>query len=58
MDTIFTLVFKGFHFPPNLYAVKELLVSAGDNLQVTLPENEVELHAYVVTPTLPGEFLI
>ncbi|KAL8182440.1 UNVERIFIED_CONTAM: hypothetical protein K2H54_056362 [Gekko kuhli] len=34
-------------------AVKELLVSAGDNIQVTLPENEVELHAFVVPPSLP-----
>ncbi|XP_060100114.1 dyslexia-associated protein KIAA0319 homolog isoform X2 [Heteronotia binoei] len=34
-------------------AVKELVVSAGDNLQVTLPEKEVELHASVVTPSLP-----
>ncbi|XP_015270210.1 PREDICTED: dyslexia-associated protein KIAA0319 homolog [Gekko japonicus] len=34
-------------------AVKELLVSAGDNIQITLPEKEVELHAFVVTPSLP-----
>uniref|UniRef100_A0A8C3FGB6 KIAA0319 n=1 Tax=Chrysemys picta bellii TaxID=8478 RepID=A0A8C3FGB6_CHRPI len=30
--------------------VKELVVSAGDNLQVTLPKNEVELNAFVVPP--------
>ncbi|XP_053102871.1 dyslexia-associated protein KIAA0319 homolog isoform X3 [Hemicordylus capensis] len=33
-------------------AVKELLVSTGDNLQVTLPKTEVELHAFVVAPSL------
>ncbi|XP_042318512.1 dyslexia-associated protein KIAA0319 homolog isoform X3 [Sceloporus undulatus] len=33
-------------------AVKELLVSAGDNLQITLPKSEVELHASVVRPSL------
>nr|XP_008106997.1 PREDICTED: dyslexia-associated protein KIAA0319 homolog isoform X1 [Anolis carolinensis] len=33
-------------------AVKKLLVSAGDNLQITLPKNQVELHASVVTPSL------
>ncbi|XP_034982306.2 dyslexia-associated protein KIAA0319 homolog [Zootoca vivipara] len=32
--------------------VKELLVSAGDDLQVTLPKNSIELHAFVVTPFL------
>ncbi|XP_062986522.1 dyslexia-associated protein KIAA0319 homolog [Elgaria multicarinata webbii] len=35
-------------------SVKELLVSAGDNLQITLPKNEVELHAFVVAPSLSG----
>ncbi|XP_012588402.1 PREDICTED: dyslexia-associated protein KIAA0319 homolog isoform X2 [Condylura cristata] len=34
--------------------VKELLVSAGDNLIITLPENEVELKAFVV-PAPPTE---
>ncbi|XP_077209127.1 dyslexia-associated protein KIAA0319 homolog isoform X4 [Paroedura picta] len=34
-------------------AVKELSVSAGGNLQVTFPEKEVQLHALVVTPSLP-----
>ncbi|XP_009815400.2 dyslexia-associated protein KIAA0319 homolog isoform X1 [Gavia stellata] len=31
-------------------AVKELIVSAGDNIQVILPKNEVELNAFVVPP--------
>ncbi|XP_051655453.1 dyslexia-associated protein KIAA0319 homolog isoform X3 [Manacus candei] len=30
--------------------VKELIVSAGDNIQVTLPKNEVELNAFAVPP--------
>ncbi|NXP50348.1 K0319 protein, partial [Heliornis fulica] len=30
--------------------VKELIVSAGDNIQVMLPQNEVELNAFVVPP--------
>ncbi|KAF1461695.1 hypothetical protein FQV08_0007469, partial [Pygoscelis antarcticus] len=30
--------------------VKELTVSAGDNIQVMLPKNEVELNAFVVPP--------
>ncbi|XP_054237634.1 dyslexia-associated protein KIAA0319 homolog isoform X1 [Indicator indicator] len=30
--------------------VKELVVSAGDNIQVMLPKNEVELNAFVVPP--------
>ncbi|XP_054841055.1 dyslexia-associated protein KIAA0319 homolog isoform X2 [Eublepharis macularius] len=38
---------------PTTAAKAELLVSAGDNLQVTLPEKEVELHAFVITPLLP-----
>ncbi|KAM6125981.1 LOW QUALITY PROTEIN: dyslexia-associated protein KIAA0319 homolog [Pterocles gutturalis] len=33
-------------------AVKELTVSAGDNIQVMLPQNEVELNAFVVPPPL------
>uniref|UniRef100_A0A663MIX2 KIAA0319 n=1 Tax=Athene cunicularia TaxID=194338 RepID=A0A663MIX2_ATHCN len=33
-----------------LYTVKELIVSAGDNIQVMLPKNEVELNAFVVPP--------
>ncbi|XP_074939981.1 dyslexia-associated protein KIAA0319 homolog isoform X3 [Phalacrocorax aristotelis] len=31
-------------------SVKELIVSAGDNIQVMLPKNEVELNAFVVPP--------
>ncbi|NXA46968.1 K0319 protein, partial [Nothocercus julius] len=31
-------------------AVKELIVSVGDNVQVMLPKNEVELNAFVVPP--------
>ncbi|NXD26267.1 K0319 protein, partial [Spelaeornis formosus] len=31
-------------------AVKELIVSAGDNIQVVLPKNEVELNAFAVPP--------
>nr|XP_011741138.1 dyslexia-associated protein KIAA0319 homolog [Macaca nemestrina] len=34
--------------------VKELMVSAGDNLIITLPDNEVELKAFVV-PAPPAE---
>uniref|UniRef100_A0A663FDM7 KIAA0319 n=1 Tax=Aquila chrysaetos chrysaetos TaxID=223781 RepID=A0A663FDM7_AQUCH len=34
--------------------VKELIVSAGDNIQVMLPKNEVELNAFVV-PSPPTE---
>ncbi|NWS58535.1 K0319 protein, partial [Chunga burmeisteri] len=30
--------------------VKDLIVSAGDNIQVMLPKNEVELNAFVVPP--------
>ncbi|XP_010002822.1 PREDICTED: dyslexia-associated protein KIAA0319 homolog isoform X1 [Chaetura pelagica] len=40
--------------PPSTAAkadtVKELIVSAGDNIQVLLPKNEVELNAFVVPP--------
>ncbi|XP_068787771.1 dyslexia-associated protein KIAA0319 homolog isoform X3 [Struthio camelus] len=39
-------------FPPSATAdaVKELIVSAGDNVHVMLPKNEVELNAFVVPP--------
>uniref|UniRef100_A0A663FF08 KIAA0319 n=1 Tax=Aquila chrysaetos chrysaetos TaxID=223781 RepID=A0A663FF08_AQUCH len=37
-----------------LDTVKELIVSAGDNIQVMLPKNEVELNAFVV-PSPPTE---
>ncbi|NXT17919.1 K0319 protein, partial [Syrrhaptes paradoxus] len=33
-------------------AVKDLIVSAGDNIQVMLPQNEVELNAFVVPAPL------
>ncbi|KAM4725087.1 dyslexia-associated protein KIAA0319-like protein [Anableps anableps] len=35
-------------------AVRELVVSAGESVEVTLPRNEVELNAYVVPPPPPG----
>lgn len=35
--------------------MKELVVSAGDNIQVMLPKNEVELNAFVVPPPPTGE---
>ncbi|XP_059412249.1 dyslexia-associated protein KIAA0319-like protein [Carassius carassius] len=34
--------------PPTTSAVRELFVSAGKNVEVTLPRNEVELNAFVV----------
>ncbi|NXU43136.1 K0319 protein, partial [Drymodes brunneopygia] len=40
-----------FTLPPTATkAVKELTVSAGDNIQVMLPKNEVELNAFAVPP--------
>uniref|UniRef100_A0A8D2ZG13 KIAA0319 like n=1 Tax=Scophthalmus maximus TaxID=52904 RepID=A0A8D2ZG13_SCOMX len=39
--------------PPTQAAVRELVVSAGKSVEVTLPRNEVELNAYVV-PTPPN----
>ncbi|XP_076865096.1 dyslexia-associated protein KIAA0319-like protein [Brachyhypopomus gauderio] len=35
-------------------AVRELVVSAGSNVEVTLPSNEVELNAFVVPAPPPG----
>ncbi|XP_040908654.1 dyslexia-associated protein KIAA0319-like protein isoform X2 [Toxotes jaculatrix] len=35
-------------------AVRELVVSAGESVEVTLPLNEVELNAFVVPPAPPG----
>ncbi|XP_014830661.1 PREDICTED: dyslexia-associated protein KIAA0319-like protein [Poecilia mexicana] len=35
-------------------AVRELVVSAGESVEVTLPRNEVELNAYVVPTPQPG----
>ncbi|XP_064521964.1 dyslexia-associated protein KIAA0319 homolog isoform X1 [Pseudopipra pipra] len=34
----------------NADTVKELIVSAGDNIQVMLPKNEVELNAFAIPP--------
>uniref|UniRef100_A0A8C5G3F6 PKD domain-containing protein n=1 Tax=Gouania willdenowi TaxID=441366 RepID=A0A8C5G3F6_GOUWI len=34
--------------------VRDLVVSAGESVEVTLPRNQVELNAFVVPPTLPG----
>ncbi|XP_075409897.1 dyslexia-associated protein KIAA0319-like protein homolog isoform X1 [Tenrec ecaudatus] len=36
-------------------AVKELVVSAGESVQMTLPKNEVQLNAYVLQEPLEGE---
>uniref|UniRef100_A0A8C4H9M0 KIAA0319-like n=1 Tax=Dicentrarchus labrax TaxID=13489 RepID=A0A8C4H9M0_DICLA len=35
--------------------VRELVVSAGESVEVTLPRNEVELNAFVVPTPLPGK---
>ncbi|XP_056279554.1 dyslexia-associated protein KIAA0319-like protein isoform X2 [Pseudoliparis swirei] len=35
-------------------AVRELVVSAGQSVEVTLPRNEVELNVFVVSPPPPG----
>ncbi|XP_058409632.1 dyslexia-associated protein KIAA0319-like protein homolog isoform X3 [Diceros bicornis minor] len=35
--------------------IKELVVSAGDSVQMTLPKNEVQLNAYVLPEPLEGE---
>ncbi|XP_047649263.1 dyslexia-associated protein KIAA0319-like protein homolog isoform X1 [Phacochoerus africanus] len=35
--------------------VKELVVSAGNSVQITLPKNEVQLNAYVLPEPLAGE---
>lgn len=34
---------------------RELVVSAGENVEVTLPHNEVELNAFVVPPPPNGK---
>ncbi|KAG7501207.1 dyslexia-associated protein [Solea senegalensis] len=39
---------------PTKAAVKELVVSAGQSVEVTLPRNEVELNAFVVPPPPTG----
>ncbi|KFP92614.1 Dyslexia-associated protein KIAA0319, partial [Apaloderma vittatum] len=36
--------------PVEADTIKELIVSAGDNIQVMLPKNEVELNAFVIPP--------
>uniref|UniRef100_A0A3P9L4D6 Si:ch211-193k19.1 n=1 Tax=Oryzias latipes TaxID=8090 RepID=A0A3P9L4D6_ORYLA len=36
------------------FAVKELVVSAGESVEVTLPRNEVELNAFVLPTPPPG----
>jgi len=35
--------------------VRELVVSAGQSVEVTLPRNEVELNVFVVLPPPPGK---
>ncbi|XP_077006462.1 dyslexia-associated protein KIAA0319-like protein homolog isoform X2 [Tamandua tetradactyla] len=35
--------------------IKELVVSAGESVQITLPKNEVQLNAYVLQEPLEGE---
>uniref|UniRef100_A0A8C3B1H9 KIAA0319 like n=1 Tax=Cyclopterus lumpus TaxID=8103 RepID=A0A8C3B1H9_CYCLU len=44
--------FIRFCFFPS--TVRELVVSAGENVEVTLPRNEVELNAFVVSTPPPG----
>ncbi|XP_041068042.1 dyslexia-associated protein KIAA0319-like protein [Carcharodon carcharias] len=39
---------------PQEPAMKELVVSAGDSVEITLPKNEVELNAYVLPETSKG----
>lgn len=39
----------------SLSAMKELVVSAGDSVEVTLPKNEVQLNAFVLPEPPPGE---
>lgn len=38
-------------------AVKELVVSAGKSVQITLPKNEVQLNAYVLPEPEQGKLL-
>lgn len=35
--------------------MKELVVSAGDSVKVTLPKNEVQLNAFVLPEPPPGK---
>lgn len=39
----------------SLSAMKELVVSAGDSVEVTLPNNEVQLNAFVLPEPPPGK---
>ncbi|KAG9279859.1 hypothetical protein AMEX_G5420 [Astyanax mexicanus] len=43
-----TVTPQSYTSTPATPAVKELIVSAGENVEVTLPRNEVELNAFVV----------
>ncbi|XP_006148755.1 dyslexia-associated protein KIAA0319-like protein homolog isoform X1 [Tupaia chinensis] len=45
--------FQSTSAPPPV--IKELVVSAGESVQVTLPKNEVQLNAYVLQEPLEGE---
>lgn len=40
---------------PSTPAVRELVVSAGESVEVTLPRNKVELNAFVVPTPSPGK---
>lgn len=48
-----TITPQSYTSTPAAPAVKELIVSAGENVEVTLPRNEVELNAFVV-PAQPS----
>lgn len=39
----------------SLSVMKELVVSAGDSVEVTLPKNEVQLNAFVLPEPPPGK---
>uniref|UniRef100_A0A3B5MV52 KIAA0319-like n=1 Tax=Xiphophorus couchianus TaxID=32473 RepID=A0A3B5MV52_9TELE len=45
---------RAAHWSCSPPAVRELVVSAGQSVEVTLPRNEVELNAYVVPTPQPG----
>lgn len=46
---------RAAHWSCSPPAVRELVVSAGQSVEVTLPRNEVELNAYVVPTPQPGK---
>ncbi|PWA30148.1 hypothetical protein CCH79_00020141 [Gambusia affinis] len=46
---------RAAHWSCSPPAVRELVVSAGESVEVTLPRNEVELNAYVVPTPQPGK---